>query len=243
MTATVTVTERRRAGLAYLAAAGTWVAYLVLAFTVSNGYEEALVDASDATGTATDRLPAETLAEIVRDHPWSNLSTLVLMVAPAVLLVAVRRAGAVSGDRWAVPTGWVGAVVLWTYFLLHLGLNAGPDSLPPLTRDLDRLTVPFVSVGSVLSLAAFVLSAWALRRHGWRPIACTVAVVIVAADALVSVVLLVTSDFGEPVPPIALLPAELIVGVALVTGRRGHATTGDVEVDVPDAVTNGRAAS
>ncbi len=213
-------TARRRVATSFLAAAGSWVAYVVLAFTLSAGYEEALVDASEATDTAVNRLPAETLAQITADHPWSNLSGLVLLFVPALLIVAVRRANGVTGERWAVRFAWSGAAVLWFYFLLNLGLYADPDSLPPLTRDLDVLTVPLVSAGSVLSLLAFVLSAVGLRRHGWRPIACAVAAFVVVANLVLSVVLLVTSDFGEPVPPIALFPAELIVGVSLLIGSR-----------------------
>ncbi|MDZ5620879.1 hypothetical protein [Nocardioides bizhenqiangii] len=211
---------RRRVGKAFLLAAGSWVAYLVLAFTVSAGYEEALVDASEATDTPVNRLPAETLAEITADHPWSNLSALVLVFVPVLLILAVRRARAVTGERWGVRLAWLGAAVWWFYFLLNAGLAAGPESLPPLTRDLDVLTVPLVSAGSVLAVAAFVLSALGLRRAGWRPWATAIAAGVALVLAAVSVVTLVTSGFDEPVPPIALLPAELIVGIALLVGSR-----------------------
>ncbi len=217
---TVDPTARRRVATALLAAAGSWVAYIVLAFTVSADYETALVEASESTGTAVNRLPAETLAEITADHPWSNLSALVLVFVPVLLIVATRRARVVTGDRWSVRLAWMAAGVLWFYFLLNAGLYADPASLPPLTRDLDVLTVPLVSAGSVLSIAAFVLAARALRRHGWRRVACAVAVVLVVADLLLGTVLLVTSGFDEPVAPIALLPAELIVGIALLVGGR-----------------------
>ena len=50
--------------------------------------------------------------------------------------------------------------------------------------------------------------------------ATAVAVFIVVADLVISVVLLVTSGFDEPIAPIALLPAELIVGIALLVGSR-----------------------
>jgi len=216
----VDLTARRRVGAAFLAAAGSWVAYIVLAFTVSAGYEEALVDASEATDTAVNRLPAETLAEITADHPWSNLSALLLVLVPVLLIVATRRASAVTGERWSVRLAWLAAGVLWFYFLLNAGLYAGADSLPPLTRDLDVLTVPLVSAGSVLAIAAFVLAALGLRRHGWRRVATAVAVFIVVADLVISAVLLVTSGFEEPIAPIALLPAELIVGIALLVGGR-----------------------
>ena len=120
------------------------------------------------------------------------------------------------------------------YLLLTFGLLAEPDSLPPLTRDLDVLTVPLVSAGSVLAISAFVLSALALRRHGWRPVAIAIAVFIVVADLVISAVLLVTSGFDEPIAPIALLPAELIVGISLLSAvgdehrrpRLGHGHRG-----------------
>ncbi len=216
----VDLSTRRRVGNAFLAAAGSWVAYVVLAFTVSAGYEEALVDASEATDTPVNRLPAETLAEIAADHPWSNLSALVLVFVPVLLVVATRRASAVTGERWGVRLAWFRAVVWWFYFLLNAGLAAGPESLPPLTRDLDVLTVPLVSAGSVLAVAAFVLSALGLRRAGWRPLATAIAAGVVLVLTAASVVTLVTSGLDEPVPPIALLPGELILGIALLVGSR-----------------------
>lgn len=213
-------TARRRVAHAFLAAAGSWVVYIVLIATVSADYEAALVDASDATDTAVNRLPAETLARIAEDHPSSYVTGLFLLLVPALLVVATRRASKVSGDRWGVRLAWFAAGVLWFYMLLNFGLLADPESLPPLTRDLDVLTVPFVSVGSVLAVAAFVVSALGLRRVGWRPVATAVAAGVAAVLTALSVVTLVTSGFDEPVPPIALLPAELIVGIALLTGGR-----------------------
>jgi len=213
-------TARRQVGNAFLIAAGAWVVYIVLAFTVSASYEQALVDASDATDTAVNRLPAETLAAITADHPWSNLSGLVLVIVPALLILATRRASAVTGDRWGVRLAWLGAGVLWFYFLLNAGLAAGPDSLPPLTRDLDVLTVPLVSAGSVVSIGAFVLAALGLRRVGWRPVANAIAAGVAVVLTALGVITLVTSGYDEPVPPIALLPAELVVGTALLIGSR-----------------------
>ena len=72
---------------------------------------------------------------------------------------------------------------------------------------------------SALSIAAFVLAALGLRRHGWRPVACAVAAGLVA-DLVLSAVLLVASGLDEPLAPITLLPAELIVGIALLVGTR-----------------------
>lgn len=217
---TVDRSVRRRVAQGFLLAAGSWAGYIALIATVSSDYEAALVDASEATDTAVNRLPAETMAEVLADHPSGNVTALFLLVVPALLILATRRASAVSGDRWGVRLAWVAAAELWAYMLLNFGLLAGADSLPPLTRDLDVLTVPLVSIGSVLAGAAFVASALALRRAGWRPVACAVAVFLVLADLVLSTVLLVSSDFTEPVAPIALLPAELIVGIALLVGRR-----------------------
>lgn len=213
-------TSRRRVAHAFLLAAASWVVYVVLIATVSADYEAALVDASDATDTAVNRLPAETMAQIAADHPSSYVTGLFLLLVPALLVVATRRASQVTGDRRGARVAWLAAAVLWFYMLLNFGLLADPESLPPLTRDLDVLTVPFVSAGSVLSIAAFVLAALGLRRHGWRPVACAIAVFIVLADLVLSVVLAMTSGFDEPIAPIALLPAELIVGIALLVGGR-----------------------
>ncbi len=214
------LTARRRVGWAFLAAAGSWFAYLVLALTLSAGYEEALVDASEASDTPVNRLPAETLAEITRDHPWSNVSAVVLLVVPALLILATRRTRAVTGDPWGERLAWVGAVVWWFYMLVNLGLAADPDDLPPLTRDLDVLTVPLVSAGSTLAMLAFIAAAWSLRRHGWRRVATTVAAGLAAVLLVASVVAAVASGWDEPVAPIGMLPTELILGIALLVGTR-----------------------
>ncbi len=216
----VDLTARRRVGRGYLAAAGTFVFYVVVLATTSAGYEQALTNAADDAGVAVNRLPAETLAQIGQDHPWSILANLVLVLLPVTLLLATRRAAAVSGDRWGVRLAACAAVVWGCYLVLNLGLLADPGSLPPLTRDLDLLTVPLVSLGSVLSLTSFVLSVRGLRRLGWRRVATAIAVLVVVADLVISAGLLVTSGFEEPIAPIALLPAELIVGIALLVRSR-----------------------
>src|ERR1044072_1934451 len=98
-----TTTARRSIGTAFLGAAGIWVGYIALAVTTSADYEKALEDAADATDTPVNRLPAETLAEITQDHPWSYVSAVVLLLGPALPILAVRRTSAASGDRWDVP--------------------------------------------------------------------------------------------------------------------------------------------
>lgn len=216
----VAVDDRRRVGRALLGAAATWVFYIAVIATTSAGYEEALQEVSDDTGAAVSRLPAETLAGIVHDHPWSNLANLVLVLLPVTLVVVARRVAAVTGRRAPVAFAWAAAAVWGSYLLLQLGLLADPDSLPPLTRDLDVLTVPFVSAGSVVSTAAFLLAALALRRHGHRPVASLVAAAAASLLLLVMAVTLVTSGFDEPIAPIGLFPAELVLGIALLVGTR-----------------------
>jgi hypothetical protein len=214
------LTMRRRVGWTWIAAAGVWILYIVLVVTISADYEAALEDAAEALDTPVNRLPAETLAQISQDHPWSNVSGVVLLLAPALMILATRRVHSVTGDPWGVWLAWLAAIVWWFYLLLNIGLVADPQDLPPLTRDLDVLTVPLVSAGSVLALIAFMVSAWSLRRHGWRRVASAVAAVVAAALLAASLVASVASGWDEPVPPIGLLPAELILGIALTIGTR-----------------------
>lgn len=212
--------DRTSLGRAVLGAAATWVLYIVLIATTSAGYEQALVDASDETGAAINRLPAETLAEIGQDHPSSFLANVMLLVLPAALIVVARRVSAATGSRAALASAWIAAAVWAFYLVLQVGLLADPGSLPPLTRDLDVLTVPLVSVGSVASTAAFVLAALALRRRGVRPVATIVAAAVATLLVVAMAVTLVTSGFDEPIAPIGLFPAELVLGIALVVGRQ-----------------------
>jgi hypothetical protein len=212
-------TSRRQVGWAFIVAAGSWILYLIVAITLAADYDEALLDASEDLDTPANRLPAETLAEITHDHPWSVVTAVLLLFVPALLILATRRAAAVTGDRWGVRLAWIAAIVFWFYMLITFGLFADPQDLPPLTRDLDVLTVPFVSAGSVLSLLAFIGSAWRLHRHGWRRVASAVAAGVAGVLLVISVVASVGSGWDEPVPPVGLLPAELILGIALVVRR------------------------
>ncbi|HSV40290.1 MAG TPA: hypothetical protein VLI04_16130 [Nocardioidaceae bacterium] len=210
---------RKRVGSGFLWAASTWVLYIVLAFSLAADYETALEDAAEATDTPVNKLPAETLAQISQDHPWINVSSVALLLAPAIFVMAIRRAAAVTGDRWAVPLAWLGAAVWWFYMLLNFGLAFDPQDLPPLTRDLDVLTVPLVSVASLLITLSFISAAWSLRSTGWRPKASAVAALIALALLVLSAVTLVGSGGDEPLIPVVLLPPELILGIALVTSK------------------------
>ena len=230
-TATVVTPEdlnaRRRTGWAFLAAAGIWVLYIVLAVSFSADYEAALEDASEALDTPINKLPAETLAQITQDHPWSNVSAVVLLLAPALLIWAAARVRTLTGDAVAIRLAWLSGIVLWFYFLLNFGLLLDPQDLPPLTRDLDVLTVPLVSIGSVLALLAFIAAAWSLRRHGTRRVASTVAAVLAVVLLALSVVGAVATGWDDPVPPIGLFPVELILGIALVVGTRRRPSAAD----------------
>jgi len=225
MTATIEaapdLTARRRLGWTTLGAAGIWVAYIALAVTFSADYEKALEDASAALDTPINRLPAETLAQITQDHPASNISAVVLLLAPVLLILVARRTRSLTGDPWAGRLAVLSGVVLWCYFLLNFGLLLDPQDLPPLTRDLDVLTVPLVSIGSILALLAFIVAAWSLRRHGTRRTASTVAAVLAVVLLALSVAGALATGWDDPVPPIGLFPVELILGIALVTGTRG----------------------
>lgn len=224
VTATHTVrtdhAARRRLGWTFVAAGLSWIGYLVLALTVSADYETALEDASDALDTPVNKLPADVLAQIGQDHPGNIASGVLLFFVPALLLLAARGTRTVTGDPWAERLAWLSAGVLWFYFVLTLGLFTDPDDLPPLTRDLDVLTVPLVSAGSVLALLAFVAAAWSLRRHGWRRVASAVAAGLAGALLVAGVVGSIVSGWDEPVAPVGLLPTELILGIALVVGTR-----------------------
>ena len=212
---------RRQVGWAFVAAACGWVVYVVVVTVLAADYEAELVEAAHDLDTAVNRLPADVLAEITQDHPWSALTSLFLLLVPALLILATRRAALVTGERAGVLLAWLGAVVLWVYLLITFGLFADPQELPPLTRDLDVLTVPFVSAGSVLSLLAFVVSAWSLHRHGWRRVASAVAALVAAVLLALGVVTAVASGWDEPVAPVGLLPAELVLGIALLVRGGG----------------------
>ena len=87
------------------------------------------------------------------------------------------------------------------------------------------LTVPLVSISSVLALLAFVAAAWSLRRHGTRRVASTVAAVLAAVLLVLSVVGSVSTGWDDPVPPIGLFPVEVILGIALIVGTRPQVAT------------------
>ncbi len=216
---------RRRLGWTFLVAAGIWILYLVLALTLAADYEKALEDAADATDTPINKLPAETLAQITQDHTGNIVSTVVLLFAPALLILAASRTKAITGDPWGTGLAWLSGIVLWFYFLLNFGLYLGPKDLPPLTRDLDVLTVPLVSIGSVLALLAFIAAAWSLRRHGTRRVASTVAAVLATVLLVLSVVGSISTGWDDPVPPIGLFPVEVILGIALIVGTGQRSAT------------------
>ena len=123
-----------------------------------------------------------------------------LLFAPALLILAATGPARSRATPGRTRLAWLSGIVLWFYFLLNFGLLLDPQNLPPLTRDLDVLTVPLVSIGSVLALLAFVAAAWSLRRHGTRRVASTVAAVLATALLALSVIGAAASGWDDRCP-------------------------------------------
>lgn len=197
-----------------IAVALSWVGYLAIALSIGRGYEQALIDAADEHDTAVNTLPASTLAEVVQAYPAYSLVTAIYLFFPPVLLVLAARVLSRPG-WWAA----VGALVVWAvYDVLNLGLFADPNDLPPLVRDLDVLTVPFVSAVAVLTLVSMLLVCEGSRTV--VPLAGRVGSVLCVVLAALTVWALVASDFEEPVPPIVAVPPALVLGIALLRKRQ-----------------------
>jgi hypothetical protein len=211
----------RRAGWILIVDALSWVGYLVIALTLGAGYEQALIGEADAADTAVNTLPASTMAEVVQDYPlYAVVTATYLFLPPLLLLVAAATLRREVPSRATDAAWWaaLGALAVWTvYDVLNLGLFADPDDLPPLVRDLDVLTVPFVTAVAVLTLAAVLLLGEGLRSV--VPRAGRITSVLCVVMAGLTVWALVASDFTEPVPPIVAIPAVLVLGIALVRAR------------------------
>lgn len=212
----------RAVGRALLATAGVWTAYLVVAFTVANGYQSAVIEATEQLGVSENRLPPRVMSQIVREYSGGLIaSSTVLLLAPAVLVVAARRArSAYAGPaRWAAPLAVGAAAVWWLYLLITLGLFADPDRLPPLTRDLDVLSVPLVSASAALAVLAVVVIAQAARRAGRHPRTALAAAAIGVLLTVVGLADTVASGLDRPLPPVAVIAPALIMGIGLLRRR------------------------
>lgn len=211
-------------GRTFVAVAGVWIGYLIVAFTLAGSYEQALADAADELGVPDNRLPANVLARIIDEHTVASLVGLpLLLAAPAVLLLAVvgaRRRWPSSLADWSVRSAGVSAGIWWSYQLISLGAYGDPGNLPPLTRNLDVLTVPLVAASSAFALIAMIAATEALRRTGCVRRSAMVANVVAGLLLVAGVADTLLSGLDRPLPPIALVPPALIVGIALLRSAR-----------------------
>jgi hypothetical protein len=213
----------RTAGWGFVGTAAAYVAYLVLALSLGAGYEDDLAAAAESEGTTVDTASASAMAGVVQDHVGYSLAVNTFLFLPGVLLflgaAAVRSGTRAPAGRAAWVAAFTSLAVLAAYLLLNLGLYADPSDLPPLVRDLDVLTVPMVSGAAVLAVVAVGLAAVATRSVGVAPRASAVALVLSALLGLLGLAGLVGSGFEVPMPPIVVVPAALVLGLAIL--RRG----------------------
>jgi hypothetical protein len=217
-------TLTKKIGQGFAAVAAVWVGYMVVALTLGGSFEQALVDEADKLGVPENRLPAEVLARIYDDHMFTSLVGLpLLLVAPAVLLltaVGVRRCWPSPAAEWCVRSAAVSAGIWWVYLLIDLGAYGDPDHLPPLTRDLEVLAVPLVASSSAFGVVSVIAAAVAMRPAGSVRKAATAAAVVATVVLVAGTAGMVLSGFGDPLPPVAVVPPSLILGVALLRAAR-----------------------
>lgn len=228
-------TLTKRVGLRFICLAGVWAGYLTVALTLAGSYEKALVDAAEELGVPDNRLPAEVVARIFDEHTFESLVGLpILVLAPAVLLfvaIGVRRHWPSSLADWSVGSAAASAAIWWSYLLINAGAYGDPDNLPPLTRDLDVLTVPLVAGSSAFALVSVIAAAEGMRRAGVIRTAARAASVVAGLLLVAGLAGTVLSGFGDPLPPIALVPSSLILGIALLrSSRREQAVDGALSI-------------
>jgi hypothetical protein len=217
-------TWTKNVGRGFVAVAGVWIGYLIVSFTLANSYEQALTDAAEKLDVPDNRLPADVLARITDEHTVASLVGLpLLLAAPAVLMMAVvgvRRRWPCSLADWSVRSASVSAGIWWCYELISLGTYGEPGNLPPLTRDLDVLSVPLVAAASAFGLIAVIAATEALRRAGCVPRSAKAANAVAGLLLAAGVADTLLSGLDSPLPPIALVPPALIVGIALLSDAR-----------------------
>ncbi len=214
----------KQTGHAFIAMAAVWFAYLVIAFTLAADYQEALVEAAEDLGVSDNKLPAEAIAQVFEQHTAGSLVGLpILFAAPAIMLMtafAVRKHWPSAFATWSVRTAVVSAAIWWAYLLIDSGSYLGPDNLPPLTRDIDVLTVPLVAAASAFALVSVIAAAEGLRKAGVVRRAARIASALAAFLLVAGLAGTFTSGFEDPLPPIALFPSSLILGIALLRSAR-----------------------
>ncbi len=208
-----------RAGWAFIVTVALYVGYLVIALTVGTGYEQDLVDAAEREGATVNTMSASAMAQAVQDHTiYSTLMNLYLFLPALTLLGGVSHARTGARGRSADAAWWsalAGLVVLWAYLLLNFGLLADPQALPPVVRNLDVLTMPMVTASGLLALAAMAFVAEAARGAGVARRAGRVSSILCGILGVLSVAGLFAEN-ADPVPPIVVVPAGLILGIALI---------------------------
>ena len=216
-----------RAGWAFIATAALYVAYLVIALTVGAGYEDDLVAAAQREDASVNTMSAAAMARVVQDHAvYSTLTTLFLFLPGFTLLRGVSDVRTAAGGRAAEVAWWsamAGLIVLAAFLLLNLGLLLDP--LPPVVRNLDVLTMPMVTATGLLALSAVGSAAESARRAGAVRRAGRVSSILCALLGVLGVIGLFTTDQPDPVPPIFIVPAGLILGIALIRHREALART------------------
>ena len=200
------------------------VGYLIISVTAGSDYENDLDDTAKHLDVAVNKLPASVNAVIVQDHTAYTIVTNIYLLLPPVLLLiaALRLRGATRAPRysaWSVDAGVVGLVVWWFYIVLNFGLYADANDLPPLVRDLDDLTVPLVSIMSVLTLLVAAFAGEATRRSGLLRRAAWATLIVSVILLVLSAVEMIASGFDDPIPPLIFVPPGLILGIALLVRK------------------------
>lgn len=218
-TATSTTSRTVSAGWPLIGCALVLVGYIAVAVTIGADFEHDLEQAAAREGVGVNALATATQAQITHDHAlYAVVTSALLFIPPALLLIAVARIASATGAWSANLARWsaaASAVLWWAYLALGLGLFADPDDLPPLVRDFGPLTVPMVTTTSLFALVALALAAECLRTAGVTPRGSRVSAVIAVVVGVLSLVGLVASGFADPVPPIVVVPSALILGIAL----------------------------
>jgi hypothetical protein len=215
----------KTAGWLLLATIGIFVLYLVLAVTWGADYEQGAQDVAEVTGTTINTIPASEMARLTQEYEtYTTLTGLMLFLPAAAFLGAIfsirRFLGRESSLAQIAVWTAVGAAAVWYFYMvLNVGLAFDPDNLPPLTRDLDVLTVPLVAISGGLMLVATTLASLALRRAGVLRKTALVAAVVSTLLLVLGVAIVLGSNFDETIPPPMFAPAGLILAVGLLVTK------------------------
>lgn len=218
-------------GMTSLSPVGWWliahgtlmVLYLVIASTSGAGYERELEAASKREGVGVNAIASSSMAEAVHSFPvYHLLSDLYLLLPPVVVLLGATAVSTYGGSlgRLSLRSAQAGLIVWWTFMILNLGFYADPDALPPVVRNMNVLSVPLLTVMSVLIAASVALAGEAVRSAGVARIAGRVASIVGVVLTGLFAVTLFASNFEEPIPPILAVIPAIVLGIALARGGR-----------------------